>query len=349
MVFLIEEWKRIEQKKIAPVYLIIGVEDYIINETKKRLLANVLSEDELEFNYVNFDLDETPIQLALEEVETLPFFGDKRLVLASNPSFLTTEKNKSKVEHQPEKLEAYLNNPVDYSVLCLVAHVEKLDERKKLTKLLKKTATVIEAKRPNEKEFISWIQNKIKENQFEIQQEAILHLFELTSGNLTTAMNELDKLMLYKFEEKKVVLQDVENIVVRSLEQNIFLLLDKLIAQDIEGALRIYYDLLKQKEEPIKIMALVGSQFRLLNQLKILEKEGYSSQQAAGMLKVHPFRAKLAAKQARSFTQEELNFALLRVSEIDLELKTGFGNREQKLEWFLFELEDYRKKQKGLI
>ncbi len=349
MVVLIDEWKKIEQKKIAPVYLIIGVEDYIINETKKRLLENVLSEEDTEFNYVHFDLDEMPIQSVLEEAETLPFFGEKRLVLASNPTFLTTEKNKSKVEHQTEKLEAYLNEPVDYSILCFIAHVEKLDERKKLTKLLKKTATVIEAKRPNEKEFIGWIQNKVKQNEFEMKQDAILRLFELTSGNLTTAMNELDKLMLFKFEEKQIGLSDVDNLVVRSLEQNIFLLLDKLIAQDISGALRIYYDLLKQKEEPIKIMALIGSQFRLLSQLKILEKEGYSSQQAAGTLKVHPFRAKLAAKQARGFSQEELNYALLRISEIDLELKTGVGNREQKLEWFLFELEDYRKRQKDLI
>lgn len=143
--------------------------------------------------------------------------------------------------------------------------------------------------------------------------------------------------------QKKITLLDVEKLVVRSLEQNIFLLLDKLIARDTAGALRIYYDLLKQKEEPIKIVALVASQFRLMNQLQLLEKKGVSAQQAAGILKVHPFRAKMAAKQARGFSKEELDFALLKLAASDFELKTGFGEKTQKLEWFLFELEDFRK------
>ncbi|MBC8824119.1 DNA polymerase III subunit delta, partial [Escherichia coli] len=95
-----------------------------------------------------------------------------------------------------------------------------------------------------------------------MSQEAITRLIELTSGQLTTAMNELQKLMLYCFDTKEITIQDVESLVVRSLEQNIFLLLDKMIAMDISGALRIYYDLLKQKEEPIKILALISSQFR---------------------------------------------------------------------------------------
>lgn len=340
---MIKEWKAIEQKKLAQVYLIIGIEDYVINQTKEKLLNAVLAEDEQEFNYANFDLEETPIETVMEEAETLPFFGDKRLVIASNPTFLTSEKTKSKIEHQTARLEQYLAQPADYSILCFVARVEKLDERKKLTKLLKKQAVVIEAKRPSESEFLKWIETKAQENGFTIEQAADKRLMELTSGNLTTAMNELDKLMLYQFESKKIALDDVEKLVVRSLEQNIFLLLDKLIARDTAGALRIYYDLLKQKEEPIKIVALVASQFRLMNQLKLLEKKGVSAQQAAGILKVHPFRAKMAAKQARGFGKEELDFALLKLAASDFELKTGFGEKTQKLEWFLFELEDFRK------
>ncbi|EAE2866029.1 DNA polymerase III subunit delta, partial [Listeria monocytogenes] len=249
---MLPEWKQIRSKKIMPVYLIIGTEDYIINETKQLLIDNILKGEEVEFNYANLDLEEMPIEVVIQEAESMPFFGDKRLVMANNPLFLTTEKSKNKVEHDTAKLEAYLNEPVDYSVLCFVARVEKLDERKKLTKLLKKTATVIEAKRPNENELKKWIEAKLSENNMQMSQEAITRLVELTSGQLTTAMNELQKLMLYCFDSKEITIQDVESLVVRSLEQNIFLLLDKMIAMDISGALRIYYDLLKQKEEPIK-------------------------------------------------------------------------------------------------
>ncbi|MBC1888451.1 DNA polymerase III subunit delta [Listeria booriae] len=341
---MIAEWKKIEKKQFAPIYLIIGTEDYIINETKKRLVANILDTEDTDFNYANFDLDETAIEQVIEEAETIPFFGDRRLIVASNPSFLTTEKTKSKIEHRTARFEDYLNEPVDYSILVIIARVEKLDERKKLTKLLKKQATIVDAKRPNDAELRKWVQSAIKNNDFSMEIPAIERLMELTGGQLTTAMNELDKLMLYKLENREISVADVESLVVRSLEQNIFLLLDKMIALDISGALSIYYDLLKQKEEPIKILALIASQFRLLTQIKLLEKQGFSQQQVAQKLKVHPFRVKIGARQAKSFSYEQLTATLERLAEMDFEMKTGYGDKAQKLEWFLFSLQDQRVK-----
>ncbi|EUJ25020.1 DNA polymerase III subunit delta [Listeria grandensis FSL F6-0971] len=342
---MIAEWKKIEKKQFASVYLIIGTEDYIINETKKRLVANILDAEDTDFNYANFDLDETAIEQVIEEAETIPFFGDRRLIIAANPSFVTTEKAKSKIEHRTARLEDYLNEPVDYSILVIIARVEKLDERKKLTKLLKKQATVIDAKRPNEAELKKWLQEISNTNDFQMDSVATDRLIELTGGQLTTVMNELDKLMLYKLEERIIRVSDVEGLVVRSLEQNIFLLLDKMIALDISGALSIYYDLLKQKEEPIKILALIASQFRLLTQIKLLEKQGFSQQQVAQKLKVHPFRVKIGARQAKSFSYQELTATLERLAEMDYEMKTGYGDKAQKLEWFLFSLQDQKQKQ----
>ncbi|STY43281.1 DNA polymerase III subunit delta [Listeria grayi] len=331
---MLAEWNRINKGKLAPLYLIIGTEDYIINETKKKLSDQILEAENSEFNYANFDLEETPVETVIEEAESMPFFGDRRLVIASNPVFLTAEKTKSKIEHRTENLERYLAEPAPYSVLCIIARTPKLDERKKLTKLIKKQATVIEAKPPAEKELKQWLMNEIAKAEMKIEPAALDRLIELTNINLTTSMNELQKLMLYGQEERLVTVDSVEQLVVRSLEQNIFLLLDKMIAFDIAGALRIYYDLLKQKEEPIKIMALIASQFRLLNQLKILEKQGYSQQQMATKLRVHPFRVKLASRQVRNFSQPDLDFILKQLAAIDYELKTGYGNKEQKFEWF---------------
>ncbi|EAG7311678.1 DNA polymerase III subunit delta, partial [Listeria monocytogenes] len=48
---MLPEWKQIRSKKITPVYLIIGTEDYIINETKQLLIDNILEGEEVEFNY----------------------------------------------------------------------------------------------------------------------------------------------------------------------------------------------------------------------------------------------------------------------------------------------------------
>ena len=51
-----------------------------------------------------------------------------------------------------------------------------------------------------------------------------------------------------------MTLDDVKMLVARSLEQNIFELINKIVNRKRTESLQIFYDLLKQNEEPIKIM-----------------------------------------------------------------------------------------------
>lgn len=84
--------EKYKKGQFAPVYMLYGTEAYLINETKQLLIENVLHEDEMDFNFSQFDLEETPVETALEDVETLPFIGERRLVFMQNPFFLTAEK-----------------------------------------------------------------------------------------------------------------------------------------------------------------------------------------------------------------------------------------------------------------
>ncbi len=105
---VLDVWKNIKRGQFSQVYLLFGTEAYLINETKQLLLQNALHEDELDFNFSQIDLEETPIETALEDVETLPFIGERRLFSCKIHFFLTSEKTKSKVEHSVKRLEAYL-------------------------------------------------------------------------------------------------------------------------------------------------------------------------------------------------------------------------------------------------
>ena len=69
--------------------------------------------------------------------------------------------------------------------------------------------------------------------------------------------SEIDKMALYIGQAHVIDVKTVESLVARSLEQNIFTLVDKIVERKIEDALRIYYDLLTLNEEPIKILAVI--------------------------------------------------------------------------------------------
>ena len=53
-----------------------------------------------------------------------------------------------------------MKEPAPYSIVVLVAPYEKLDERKKVTKELKKNAALFEAKKLTEADLKKWIHNK---------------------------------------------------------------------------------------------------------------------------------------------------------------------------------------------
>lgn len=331
-------WKQIKRNEFAPIYLLYGTESFLINETKQLLIKHVLGEDESDFNLSAYDLEETPIEIALEDAETIPFLGEKRLLFLNNPGFLTAEKTKDRVEHQLQKLERYLSEPSPYSIVVLIAPYEKLDERKKLTKELKRKAGVFEAKKLGEQELKNWIIQRAKANGMSINEDAVEKMLSLAGTNLFLLTSEVDKLSLYCHDSKMIDAETVESLVSRSLEQNIFTLIDKVVHRKVDEALRIYYDLLRQNEEPLKILSILAGQFRLIYQVKELARRGYGQQQMAGYLKVHPFRIKLAAGQASGFSDEELTKIMKRLASADYEAKTGGMNKELLIEMFLFQL-----------
>lgn len=336
---VVELWKEIKSNQIKPVYLLYGTESFLINETKDLLIKNVLNPEEQDFNLSIYDLEEIPVEVALEDAETFPFFGEKRIVVLKNPTFLTSEKEK--VEHNTKKLEEYLENPAPYTIIVFIAPYAKLDERKKLTKKLKKQAGILQANQLSEKELIKWINQRASFNKVTITPEATMLLLQLTSTNLMMLTQEIDKLALYVDNgDHRVIDEEIVHLLVaRTMEQNIFELIDKVVQRNLPSALRIFYDLLTNNEEPIKILSLLATQFRLIYQVKHLASGGYGQGQIASNLKVHPFRVKLASGQAKRFSMEELEEILKKLAEADFAMKNGRMEKRLILELFLINLQ----------
>ncbi|MEW9500494.1 DNA polymerase III subunit delta [Jeotgalibacillus marinus] len=340
---IVKEWTAIKKQQFAPVYLVYGDEPFLIKETKQLLLKHVISEEEMDFNFSSHDLEDgVTLEQAMEEAEMVPFMGERRLIFIHNPSFLTSEKKKEKVEHNVSSLERYLASPSPYTILVFVAPYEKLDERKKITKLLKKNSNVIEAKKLKGNDIETWIRQRVGKEGVQIEDQAIKKVIELAGMNLFMLASEIEKLALYALGTSAITVEMVEQLTARSIEQNVFELIDRAVNNRIEEALRLYYDLLKQKEEPLKILALLAGQFRLIYQVKSLTSKGYGQQQIATQLKVHPFRIKLAAKHAQLFSDQHLATIMLSLAECDLEMKSSSFNKEMVIELFLTRLLNQR-------
>ncbi|OZM57763.1 DNA polymerase III subunit delta [Lottiidibacillus patelloidae] len=330
--------KKISQNNFAHMYLLYGKETFLMEEIEQEIIKKTLSDDVIDFNLAVYDMEEVPIDIAIEDAETLPFMGEKRVVIVKNASFLTAAKQK--IEHDLTKFLTYIENPSPSTIIIIQAPYEKLDERKKIVKLLKKQSDVLEANQLNETMIKKWVQSRAKSFSVSISDRAIEKLLLVSGANLMLLASEIEKLALFAGDGGEITEEIVEEQVARTLEQNIFTLIDKVTHRKIDEAFRILYDLLKQKEEPIKIVSLLARQFRIIYQVKQLTQKGYGQKNIASMIKVHPFAVKLAGEQSRRFSDHELLTIIDRLAEADFQMKSGAMDKRLILDLFLTKLKE---------
>ncbi|MGF9963230.1 DNA polymerase III subunit delta [Bacillus rhizoplanae] len=328
--------KKIKKKQFSTLYLLYGTEVYFINETLQLLTSEALPEEDREFNVVTYDLEEAYLEEVVEDAKTLPFFGERKIIIVKSPLFLTSQK--AKIEQNVKVLEEYIAEPSPFSILVFIAPFEKLDERKKITKLLKKTADVVEANAMQVQDVRKWIVSRAEEMHIHIEEGAVSLLLELVGSNVTMLAQEMDKLTLYVGIGGEITTSLVAELVPKSVEQNVFALTEKVIKKDIAGAMRILEGLFTQQEEPIKLLALLVGQFRLLYQVKELQQRGYGQNQIASHIGVHPYRVKLAMNQTNFFSFEALKRVIHELAEADYNMKTGRMDKRLVLEFFLMRL-----------
>lgn len=327
-------WKDIERGNIDPVYVLSGIESYFVDETVQRIKVALEKSGELETS--TYDLDEVPVSHVIEEADTIPFFSERKLIIAKNASFLkATDKSKEKIQHDFKALEVWLQNPSSFSVTVFIAPYEKLDERKKVTKQMKEFATIIHAEAPKERDLAVWVRNEVSSRRKAIDDDAIEKLIELVGTDMLHLQSEIEKLCFYIGEEERIPASIIEDLVPKTLEQDAFKLLNAYIAGDKSTAISIYHDLIRQKQEPIALVALLASQVRLMSNVYYLQSKGYHGQQIAKTLKVNPYRVKRIVEDRHQVKDQQLLKALYGLSEVDLQLKSLSGKRERFLELFL--------------
>lgn len=330
--------KQIKSGDISPVYVCFGTEKYQMNEFIKNLQNKVVDQDGRDFGLASYDLAETPIELVVEEAEMLPFLVPQKIIIVRDSGILSAGKDNQKIQHNVDALTTYMNNPAPHSVIVFVVNAEKLDERKKIVKLMKTNAAVISFMPLSANELIAWVVTEAKTRGCSIQQEAAQALINASGVQMGALSTELDKLCLFAGQGQEIRVHDIDQLVQRSTEQNVFVMVEHIANLKLDLALSIFYELLKQREEPIKIVALIARQFRIMLQVKELSAQNYSQQQIASQLSLHPYAVKIAGEQTRRFDSNRLKQVLSKLAQLDFEMKSGKIDKVLGLELFLLHL-----------
>ena len=303
------------------VYLLYGTKNFQIEEEIKKISKNI---DEM--NISKYDLNNDLLSLALEDAKTISLFGDKKIVIVDNANMFTGTTSKDS-----EEIENYLNQINENTILIFIVHNDKLDSRKKITKLIKEKGKIKEFN--DELDSVSLVRKLFKN--YNIEYNTIKLLIDRVGNNPLILQNEINKIKIYKDNDKNITNEDILNLTAKLIEIDIFKLIDYIVKKDKEKALELYYEMLKMNEEPIKIVVILANQFRIMYQSKELLKKGYSEKDIASILKIHPYRVKLAIQNSRNYTSETLLKYLNDLANIDIGIKTGTLNKDLALELFI--------------
>ncbi|GKT02861.1 DNA polymerase III subunit delta [Furfurilactobacillus entadae] len=317
-----------------PLYLVLGTENYLLNEVRDAFKA-VIPAEQAEMNVGSYDMEQTPVAVALDDAMSMPFFGDHRLVLIDKPGFLTGETSRSKVDHDLDALLHYIQHPEPTTIFVIMAPYEKLDGRKKIVKVLKKAAVTIETAPLTEQAARQAVIDQAATDQYQLADDALNLLVQRTNADLSLMMSNLTKLELFAVQSKVIDREAVSGLVPQSLADNVFDLVTAVLKRQVSTAVMLYHDLLATGEEPLRINAVLVSQFRLLLQVKVLASRGLSQGTLAGQLKVHPYRVKLAMQSNHQFSQRDLSRAFLGLINIETQLKQSRQDPELLFNLFM--------------
>ena len=314
------------------IYLIYGNENYLI----KKKLDEIITKNNIEKdNIIRYNLDEVNVSEAIIEASTVSMFQTSKLIICEGCKFLTGE-NKKEINHNIDMLLEYINHPFSDVYLVFIVEKEKLDDRKKIVKELKKLSKVVECKKIENYNLNSYLENYIKDKGYIITSKNINLIISIAGLDLANLINEIDKLLIYKDTDKNISEDDIKNLICVNIEDNIFALTNAINNNQKEKIIKIYKDLISMGEDEIKLIATLANQFRLLLQVKLMKNNGYSDNEMISTLKEHPYRIKLAKNSL--FDEDKLKDKILKLSELDYKIKSGNIDKNLGLELFLLDI-----------
>lgn len=334
-----EAVKEIKNGKFRPVYVLYGKDRYRMEQFIEHLTSVLFTPDEREMGVMKYDTSETPLEEAVMEAESPPFFLERKLVLIRDSSVMAAGgKENAKLEHKPEKMLHYIDNPLETSVIVFAVQAEKLDERRKLVKTLKDRGSLIAFPELDTPELKRWMIRRAADQKRQMEEAAADLLIVRVGVNMGQLAQEVDKLCLHAGEGGSITAEQAAMLTAATVEEDVFALIDAIAELRVDKALELYRQLLVRREEPIKIAALIARQLRIMLQIKELEQHHYSPQQMAGQLGLHPYAVKLAAEKSRKFKTARLGKLLSSLADLDYGMKTGAVDKTFGLEMYLLAL-----------
>jgi DNA polymerase III subunit delta len=337
----------LQSRKMGPAYVFVGDEAFFRKRFRDAILEHLVPADLRDFSLFEFDLSETDLAEVLDRART------PSLMAPFQVFFVRGVKNLFGRGSNDEKLtaiEEYCNNPNPDALLIFVAdHISiPADARKmemqdkeryqRIRDTMGQYCGIVELARVEEGEAVRWITDYCTTRTVRVEADGARELVDALGGDMMMISNELEKLILYVGEKKRITLGDVETMVLAAKQRSLYELTDAISSKDRVRALEVLDAILASgegEEAAIGHIYMLAKTFRQM--LIILERNVRDQRMLWAALwqgfRVPPFAADDIIKQARRYkNRRELTRAIRLIAKADLALRSNPVSKRMVLE-----------------
>lgn len=301
----------IKEHKFKPVYLLFGEEAFLKKSYKNQMKQAMVGDDTMNFH--QFEGKGLDLKEIISLADTMPFFGERRLILMEDTGLFKSAGAEALVE--------YLSQMPDTT--CLLFVESEVDKRSKLYKKVKSLGYAAEMARQDTRQLSSWAGGILAKEGKKITGRTMELFLSKTGDDMENIRMELEKLISYTMGRDVITDQDVEEICTTRVANKIFDMVAAISGRKTRQAMDLYEDLLTLKEPPMRILFLIGRQFNQILQVKELMNQGMDRGTIASSLKMQPFVVGKVMPQARTFSREQILSYVTLCVDAEESVKTG--------------------------
>jgi DNA polymerase III subunit delta len=340
--------------RLRPGYVLAGDEIYLFERCRRVVIDALIDPTLREFSLSDLDLAETSIFHVLDLARTPSLMAPFQVIFVKNLKNLYTRGAK---KEEFAALKDYFRSPNPQAVLIFVADhlripadLRRMDLQDKerferIRETLGDDCGVVELARVDEADAVRWLLATAESREMKFDPDAARELADALGADMMLIASELEKLMLYAFDRKRITLGDVETMVLAAKQRSLYELTDAISARDKPRALALLHGLLNAsdggEDSAIGHLYMLARTFRQM--IVILEKNVRDSRAIWQALwqgfRMPPFAAEDLIRQARRYSsRRELTQKLRLIANADLELRSSPPDKRLVLERLVMQL-----------
>ncbi len=343
----------VKARKLSPGYVFIGDEAFFRKRCRDAILQHLVPADVRELSLYDMDLADVDLHQVLDQARTPSLMSPFQVFFIRGVKSLYS---RGKHDEEYTAIEEYFQNPNPDALLIFVAdHISiPADARRmdltdkeryeRIRETLGEHCTILEFARVDEGDAVKWAIDTASDEDVKLDSDAARELVDSLGGDMMMVASELEKLVLFSGDKKRITLGDVETLVLAAKQRSFYELTDAISSRDRARALAVLDAILSSgdgDEAAIGHLYMLSRTFRQM--LVILERNVRDSRALWQALwqgfRIPPFAAEDVIRQARRYkSRRELTSAIRRVARADLALRSNPPSKRLVLENLVLDL-----------